>query len=237
MVKEMIVQRYRLLPYIYSMFYESTLTGLPVARSLAIQYTFDEKSYWYSFQNEYLFGDNLLVAPVSCNQNAAKVYLPEGGWYRLSSGEFYKGKTEVTVDAPLNDLPVFVKASGIIPMQSDIQFTGQKPSPTLELHIYNGDRPNSFTYYEDDGLTYQFEKGQYFLRTINFDPVHKLIIFSKADGNFISKFTTIRLILHSFGDLMIIHSVGDDYSLKLKSGTERSVEMPFTSRDEIIIRY
>ena len=145
MVKEMIAQRYRLLPYIYSAFNESTVSGLPVARSLAINYTFDEKIYWWNYQNEYLFGDNLLIAPVSCNQQAVKVYLPAGGWYRLSTGEYYKGNVEVTVDAPLNDLPVFVRASGIIPMQSDIQYTAQKPSPTLELHIYNGAVPNTFT--------------------------------------------------------------------------------------------
>ena len=237
MVKEMIARRYRLLPYIYSAFYESTRSGLPVARSLAIPYTFDEKAYWYSYQNEYMFGDNLLVAPVSCNQQAAKVYLPGDGWYRLSSGEYYNGNAEVTVDAPLNDLPVFVKASGIIPMQSDVQFTAQKPSPVMELHIYNGVKPNSFTYYEDDGLTTQFEQGQYFRRTITFDPGMKEVRFSKVDGSYVSKFTSIRFVLHSFGDLMTIYTGDKDYSLKLKSGTERSVEMPFTSRDEIIIRY
>ena len=226
MVKEMIMQRYRLLPYIYSAFHESTLSGMPVARSLAINYTFDEKVYWWKYQNEYLFGDNLLVAPVSCNQAAARVYLPEGGWYRLSSGEFYKGSSEVTVDAPLNDLPVFVKASGIIPMQSDIQYTAQKPSPTLDLHIYNGVKPNSYTYYEDDGMTYQFESGQYYQRNINFEPGNKTIILTKPEGNYPSKFTTLRLIFHSFDDTMTIRCDGKEYSLKLRSASERTVEIP-----------
>lgn len=230
-VKEMIIQRYRLLPYIYSAFNESAVSGLPVARSLAINFTFDEKVYWWNYQNQYLFGDNLLVAPVSCNQNAAKVYLPEGGWYRLSTGNYYKGKAEIIVDAPLNDLPVFVKASGIIPMQSDVQYTAQKPSPIMELHIYNGDKPNFFVYYEDDGLTYQFEKGQYFSKTITFDPVRKLIGFSKTNGSYTSKFTSIRLILHSFDDVTTIRSGGNDYSLKLMSGTERSAEIPFGSQE------
>jgi alpha-glucosidase len=237
MVKEMIKQRYRLLPYIYSGMYESSVNGLPMARSLAIDYTFDEKVYWWSYQNEYLFGDNLLVAPVSCNQNAAKVYLPAGGWYRLSSGEFYKGNSEVTVDAPLNDLPVFVKASGIIPMQSDIQYTAQKPSPVMDLHIYNGDKPNSYVYYEDDGSTYQYENGSYFRRTITFDPVRKVISFSKAEGTFVSKFTSVRLILHSFEDLMIMRAGGKDYSVKLKSVRERSVEIPMGGGEEVVVGY
>jgi len=236
MAKVMIAQRYRLLPYIYSAFHESTVSGLPVARSLVIGYTFDEQSYSTYFQNEYLFGDNLLVAPVSCNQNAAKVWLPGDGWYRLSSGEYYKGNSEVTVDAPLNDLPVFVKASGILPLQSEVQYTDQKPSTVLEINIYNGTKPNSFKYYEDDGLTYQFENGQYFSRNITFDPVKKEIVFSKVGGSFTSKFTSIRLALHAFGDIMTIHSVGKDYSLKLKSVNERTVEVP-VSTEEMVFRY
>ena len=236
MVKEMIMQRYRLLPYIYASFRESAINGLPVSRSLAINYTFDEKVYWRQYQNEYLFGDNLLVAPVSCNQQAAKVYLPEGGWYRFSTGEFYKGKSEVTVDAPLNDLPVFVRASGIIPMQSDIQYTAQMPSSILDLHVYNGDKPNSFVFYEDDGLTYQFENGQYLSRMISFDPVKKVIRFSKAEGSFKSKFTAIRLILHSFDEVMTMRSNGKDYSLKLKSVNERTIEFPVTD-EEMVFTY
>ncbi|MCX6306910.1 MAG: glycoside hydrolase family 31 protein [Bacteroidetes bacterium] len=236
-VKAMIEQRYRLLPYLYSAFHESTVSGLPVARSLAINYTFDEKVYWWKYQNEFMFGDNVLVVPVSCNQDAAKVYLPAGGWYRLSSGEFYKGSSEVTVDAPLNDLPVFVKASGIIPMQSDIQFTAQKPDPTLDVHVYNGDKPNSFIYYEDDGLTYQFETGQYFQRTITFDPVKKQIIFSKAEGNFVSKFTSIRIVLHSFGEMMTLRCGGKDYSVKIKSLNERTVEIPAGNKEEAVYSY
>ncbi len=237
MVREMIMQRYRLLPYIYSAFYESSVSGMPVARSLAINYTFDEKVYWQNYQNEYLFGNNILVAPVSCNQNAAKVYLPEGGWYRLSSGEFYKGNMEVTVDAPPDDLPVFVKSPGIIPMQSDVQYTAQKPSPVMELHIYNGEKTGSFVYYEDDGLTYQFENGQYLRRIITFDPLRKVITLSKAEGSFISKFTSIRLILHSFGEVMTVRSGGKEYSLKLKSVNERSTEIPLGSGEEMVVDY
>jgi len=236
MVKDFIAQRYTLLPYIYSAFHESATNGMPVARSLAINYTYDEKVYWRKYQDEYLFGDNLLVAPVSCNQQAAKVYLPEGGWYRFSSGEYYKGNSEIMVDAPLNDLPVFVKESGIIVMQSDIQFTAQKPSSTLELHIYNGEKPSTFAYYEDDGLTCQFENGQYLSRKITFDPAKRTIGFSKAEGSFISKFTSIRLILHSFGDIMTLISAGRDYTLKLKSVTERSVEFPILS-GEMLFSY
>jgi len=235
-VKGMIIQRYRLLPYIYSAFHQSVINGMPVARSLAISYTYDEKVYWWSYQNEYMFGDNILVAPVSCNQNAAKVYLPEGGWYRLSTGDYFKGKTEYTVDAPLNDLPVFIKASGILPMQSAIQYTGEKPSPVLNLHIYNGKHPNSFIYYEDDGATYQYETGNYYKRTITFDPIRKEIIFSNAEGDFTSKYTSVKIILHDFEDVMTLQSNGKIFALKLNSVKERSVEVP-VGQTEISFKY
>jgi alpha-glucosidase len=235
-VREMIAQRYRLLPYLYSAFYESSRSGMPVARSLAINYTFDEKVYWYKYQNQYMFGDNLLVAPVSCTQYAEKIYLPEGDWYRLSSGLFFKGNQEVTVDAPLNDLPVFVKASGIIPMQSDIQYTNQKPSPILDLHIYSGNRSNSFLYYEDDGITYQFESGQYYKRMISYEPGQNSIRLAKVEGSFPSKFDKIRIVLHSFDKVNKIKVNGTDLPLVMAGENLKTAEIPLKN-DAILISY
>jgi len=235
-VKAMIEQRYRLLPYIYSAFRESAVNGMPVARSLAIQYTFDEKVYWWKYQNEYLFGENLLVAPVSCTQGAEKIYLPEGGWYRLSTDEFYKGGAEVIVEAPLNDLPVFARASGIIPMQSVIQHTSQKPSSVLDLHVYNGDRKSAYTYYEDDGVTYQFENGQFCQRMITFDPSARRIIISAPEGSFGSKFTSVALILHGFRDTRDITVNGISYTLKMKGRDQWFAEFPLTG-EPVEIRY
>ena len=232
---KLISQRYRLLPYIYSAFYASTQTGLPVARSLAINYTYDEKIYWWKYQEEYLFGDNILVAPVSCTQNHAKVYLPEGGWYRLSSGDFYQGKQEVIVDAPLEDLPVFVKSSGIIPMQSVIQSTSEKPSDTLDLHIYYGLGSSSYLYYEDDGLTYDYEKGSFCRRLIRFDPLSKSITIGKSEGLYPSKFTKIKVILHSFPRLKSFIANGQEMSLKRSGNTIQSKVLEFRS-EEISIR-
>ena len=236
MAREQINQRYRLLPYIYSMFYEAAQTGIPIARSLVIDYTFDEKAYWYVYQNQYLFGDHLLVAPVSCNQQNAKVYLPEGNWYRLSTGEPFRGNTEPVVEAPLSDLPVFVKAGGIIPMQSVVQNTGQKPSPHLDLHIWAGEQPTSLVYYEDDGTSYAFEKGVFYKRAIRYDPQKQCITIGKAEGSYPSKFSSIRLVLHSFGEVMTLHCSGKDFSLKLTSPRERTTEIPL-SDTEMAITY
>jgi alpha-glucosidase len=233
---DLISRRYKLLPYLYSEFYQSSINGMPVARSLAINYTFDEKIYWRNYQNQYLFGSNMLVAPVSCNQNFAKVYLPEGEWYRLSTGELFKGGNEIIVDAPLNDLPVFVIASGIIPMQSVVQYTSQKPSSLLELHVYNGSRANTFVYYEDDGSGYDYEKGIFFKRSIGFDPAKRIIQLSKAEGIFISRFSSVKLVLHNFAEVMSLNINEKNYTVKLKSAKEKTIEFPWNS-DNIVIKY
>jgi len=234
--KELISQRYRLMPYIYSGFYTSVQTGLPVARALAINFTYDEKTWWLNYQDEYLFGDNLLVAPVSCNQDFARVYLPEGGWYRLSSGEFYQGKQEVTVDAPLNDLPVFARASGFLPMQSVVQSTSEKPHDTLNLHIYSGDKAAAFLYYEDDGLTYEFEHNTFFKREFRFDPANKLIILGNTEGTYNSAFNKVKLILHGFHGISMVKTDGRVLPLVPDSSSQQSVVLPFT-KNEIRIQY
>jgi alpha-glucosidase len=196
--RQCIEQRYRLLPYLYSSLYETSQSGLPVQRSLAINYTDDERIYWGQYQHEYLFGDNILVAPVASAEKYADVYFPEGGWYRLTSEQFYQGDRSTIVEAPLNDLPVFVKAGGIIPMQSVVQHTSQPVSDTLQLHVYFGKGKNSFTYYEDDGLTYEYENGAYYKRLIAFDSKAKEIVLEQPEGTFKTKFSTINVVLHGF---------------------------------------
>ncbi len=234
--RQWINKRYRLLPYLYSAFYESTQNGMPVARTLAINYPGDEKIYENEFQNEYLFGAEILVAPVSSEKTNCNVYFPEGEWYRISNDKLYKGKTEAVVECPLDNLPVFVRSGGIIPLQSVIQNTSEKPSPTLEINVWNGKVPNSFTWYEDDGLTYNYETGQYCRRLISFDPVKKTFTIGKTEGLFSSKFTAFRLVMHGFGDIMGLKVNGQDQTLKLKSSRQRFFEAVLTN-DTIEIKY
>jgi hypothetical protein len=141
-MKKDIEQRYRLLPYIYSTFYQATQTGMPVSRSMAISYTTDEAVYQEKYQNQFLFGDNILVAPVESNKTTVEVYLPEGKWYRLSTDEAFGGKQSIQAAAPLTDLPVFIKAGAIIPMQNVIQSTSEKGDGILTVNGACG----SYTY-------------------------------------------------------------------------------------------
>ena len=101
----------------------------------------------------------------------------------------------------------------------------------LEINVYNGKAPNSFTFYEDDGITYNYEMGQFCRRVISFDPVKRSIIIGKAEGLFSSKFNAFRLILHDFGDIMGVKVNGKDLTLKLKSSKQRFLESALTSED------
>jgi alpha-glucosidase len=85
-------------------------------------------------------------------------------------------------------------------MQSLIQSTSEKPTDTLFLHVYKGDQQNSFVYYEDDGESFDNEKGVYYQRKISYHPADKKIILEKADGSYVSRFHHIKLLLHGFGD-------------------------------------
>ncbi len=197
--KKYISFHYNLIPYIYSAFKQSTQTGLPVQRSLAIDYTFDENIYKPAFGNQYLFGSAFLVAPVTSDQKAVNVYFPEGNWFNLYNDSFITGQREVIVEAPLNRLPVFVKGGSIIPLQSVVQNTSERPDETLEIHVYKGLQSEPYYWYEDDGSTYEFETGSFYQREIALDLPGKTLRLTKAEGSFHSKFAKIRFVMHGFG--------------------------------------
>lgn len=200
-IKKDIELRYQLLPYIYSSFYQSQQTGLPVSRTLAIEHSFDMHVYDADHQNQFMFGDSILVAPAESLQRTVKVYLPPGEWYRFSTDKKYGGGKVIKADAPLTDLPVFIKAGAIIPMQGVVQHTDEPGDGMLQLHVWNGKDATEFVYYEDDGTTYQHEQGDYYKRTIRFAPKEKQVVLSAVEGSFKSKFRHVKLIWHGFGDV------------------------------------
>ncbi|MEQ1552824.1 MAG: TIM-barrel domain-containing protein [Ferruginibacter sp.] len=190
--------RYKLLPYLYSSFYEATQNGLPINRSLAIYNTFDNNIYNGAFQNQFLFGQSIMVAPVESGKDFMKVYFPKGNWYSLYNDEITEGAKEKTIELSMAKLPVYVKESSIIPMQSLVQSTSIAPSDTLFVHIYKGNVVNNFVYYEDDGKTFDYEKGAFYKRNITYNPAAKQLIFENVEGQLNSKFKNITLILHGF---------------------------------------
>jgi alpha-glucosidase len=190
--------RYELMPYLYSVFYEAAQSGMPVSRSLSIDSAFDAPVYDPQFQYEFLFGPGLLVNPMTSKETAKSTYLPAGAWYDLFTDERLDGGRVLTADYAGHRLPIFAKASAIIPMQGKVQSTRDDPGPVLYVHVFNGGERNEFVYYDDDGATLNYRKGQYRKRIITFDPAAKQLSFSRPEGNYAARFRRIQVILHGF---------------------------------------
>jgi len=205
--------RYRLIPYLYSVFYQAHTSGIPVSRSLAIDYSFDDQIYNSSYQNQYLFGPNILVAPVESHKEITKVYLPEGHWYNFHTEELHRGPTEIYVDAPLTHLPLFVKAGCVLPMQSIVQSTQQSPEPLLHLHVY-AEGYSEFLYYEDDGNSYQYQSGSSYRRNIISNHQEGTLVLSEVEGSWPSKFSEIKIYFHGFIKIDSVKLYDAEYQLK-----------------------
>ena len=196
--KNYIQLRYRLMPYLYNAFVTAAESGMPIARSLTINHTFDSKIYEGSYENQYMLGDAILVAPVRSDTSFNKVYLPEGEWYEFFTDEKLAGKQELIREYALEHFPLFVRESSIIPAYAKAAKSTKTVDDTLELHIYNGRDSNSFDYYEDDGSSHDYEKDVFHGRTILFDPNLKKITIEKAVGSYQSSLRKVKLILHGF---------------------------------------
>lgn len=190
--------RYHMLPYLYSTMYAASRTGMPVMRTLALQNTFDPQVYDTRFQNQYQFGDAYMIAPFESTKEFGSIYFPKGKWYNLYTDAVTTGGQDVITPLNIKTLPVYVKESSIVPMQSLVQSTREKPADTLFLHLYKGSQPNTFVYYEDDGESLSYEKGDFYERTITYDPAQQTLTLQKPQGSYSSQFHHIKLVLHGF---------------------------------------
>jgi alpha-D-xyloside xylohydrolase len=126
--------RYRLLPYIYSCAARTAVTGRPLMRPLLLDYQDDPTTHALDLQ--YLFGDDFMVAPVFAEEDDVSLYLPEGRWIDYWSKQTHAGPGWITVHAPLDTLPLFVREGAIIPMGPQVQHVGEKPLNPLTLDVY-----------------------------------------------------------------------------------------------------
>ena len=149
--------RYRLIPYIYSSAKTTYDTGAPFMRPLWMDFPNDQNVA--NLGTEYMFGPNFLVAPVTEQAQTTKdVYLPAGDWYNYWTNEKLAGGRWVKVAAPVEQIPVFVKAGSILPIGSDIQSTATKQT-IAAIKVYPG-KDGDFALYDDDGQSYDYEKGK-----------------------------------------------------------------------------
>ncbi|MFL6286700.1 MAG: glycoside hydrolase family 31 protein [Pyrinomonadaceae bacterium] len=150
--------RYRLLPYIYTLFNEHTQTGAPVMRPLWFEYPDDARTYL--IEDEYLTGRDLLVAPVVTESVTKRhVYFPAGdNWVDWWTGKTFQGGSDADVDAPLDRLPLFARAGSVIPTQPVIQHTGEMATAPLTLLVVRGGDGES-SFYEDAGDGFGYMRG------------------------------------------------------------------------------
>lgn len=174
--------RYRLMPYIYSMATRTTFDGYTPMRALVFDFREDPKAA--DISDEFLYGPSLLVAPVTdAGATARDVYLPAGAdWYDFWTGDKLRGGQTIHRDAPLDVIPLYVRAGSILPLGPEEEYTGQYPNAPIELRIYPGSDGES-SIYSDDGVTYRYEKGYHATLTIQWSDGSRTLAFHALQGN------------------------------------------------------
>lgn len=202
--KKFVELRYRLMPYIYSLCGEVTQESGSIMRPFIMDFPTDRKAI--TLDNEYMFGHSLLVAPVteplytsydydtgksrelfentSAASESVEVYLPEGArWYDFWDNTIAEGGQTVTRECPIDIMPVYVKAGSIIPFGPAVQYVSEKKWDNLEIRIYPG-ADAEFVLYEDEGDSYNYEKGAFSRIRFNWDDASRTLTISDREGNF-----------------------------------------------------
>lgn len=175
-VRKTVRLRYRFIPYIYDLARECERTGEPIVRPLVYEYPHDKMVR--NICDEYLLGKFVLVAPVTVpGKFAREVYLPEGEWYDYETNEKYTGGKYILADAPLDKVPVFIRAGAILPVaEGNIQSTEDITSENTRILTYPGQ--GTFIHYEDDNETLAYREGSYNAMeyTLNGEKLEKKVI-------------------------------------------------------------
>lgn len=187
--------RYRMLPYNYTMGSQITFQGDTFMRALGMDFPDDSKAW--DISDEYLFGPAFLVSPVTEPKATQRsVYLPSGTqWTNFWTGATEAGNQTVSADAPIEIMPLFVRAGSIVPLGPDLQYTSEKPADPIELRVYSGAN-GAFTLYEDEGDSYNYEKGVFSKIPIRWDESKQTLTIGARQGEFpgMLKSRTFRIV-------------------------------------------
>jgi len=174
--------RYRLMPYIYSQAWQVTSNHGTLMRPLVMDWRDDVDAQ--NIGDEYLFGPAILVSPVTTQgATSRRVYLPKATWYDFWSGKKIEGGKYIDADAPLEKLPLFIRAGSIIPMGPTMEWSTQKPADPIELRVYPG-ADGDFTLYEDENDNYDYAKGQHATIQLHWNDKAKTLTIGKRQGSF-----------------------------------------------------
>jgi alpha-D-xyloside xylohydrolase len=175
--------RYRLMPYIYSLAGAAYHNDYTILRGLVMDFPNDPKVK--DIGDQYLFGPSILVAPVyEYKSRVREVYLPDGSaWFDFYNGKQFEGGQSIKVEAPLERIPLFVKAGSIIAAGPEMQYTSQKPADPITLYVFPG-KNGSFTLYEDEGINYNYENGKFSTIRIDYDDATRTLAIGERNGSF-----------------------------------------------------
>ena len=198
--KKYINLRYELIPYLYDLMWNCENTGAPIIRPLLFEYQEDKNTY--EINDEFLCGDNILVAPVVEQGMRQKlVYLPKGdGWIDYWTGENYIGGQYIIKNSPLDICPIFIKESSIIPMGVIQNYIGEVDSNELILNIYLGEEEKEFkyTHYIDDGESFNYKNGIYNEYKINVSNKENISInFTITNNNYNKNYSKVKFIINN----------------------------------------
>jgi len=202
--------RYRMLPYNYSVAGCVTFQGYTIMRALGMDFPTDPKAW--DVGDEYLFGPAFLVAPVTQPKAVSRdVYLPAGAnWIDFWTGATQPGGRTVSAAAPIEKIPLFVRAGSIVPFGPELQYAEEKPADPIELRVYPG-ADGSFILYEDKGDGYGYEKGEYSTIRFTWNDRNQTLDIGARNGAFPGMLQTrtfrVTLVRESRG-------VGDTFGAK-----------------------
>ncbi|MGO8767057.1 MAG: DUF5110 domain-containing protein, partial [Limisphaerales bacterium] len=192
--------RYRMLPYNYSVAWKITSASYTPMRALVMDFPKDPQAL--ATGDEYMFGPSFLVSPVTTPQATTRaVYLPSGtSWVDFWTGETLAGGQTVTANAPVNILPLYVRAGSIVPLGPVMQYATEKPADPIELRVYRG-ADGKFTLYEDENDGYNYEKGVYATIPFTWNESKQTLTIGRRAGKFpgMLKERTIRVVFVSPG--------------------------------------
>ena len=183
--------RYRLLPYIYSLAWKVTNQGYTIMRTIPFDFRADPNAL--NQITEYMFGPAFLVAPITTSGATSRsVYLPMGTtWYDFWTGATSPGGGNVTANADITSMPLFVRAGSIVPMGPNIKYANQKQPDTIELRVYQGAN-GQFTLYEDEGENYNYETGSHATIPITFNNSTRTLCIGARSGSFTGMLSSRR---------------------------------------------
>ena len=175
--------RYKLMPYIYTLAGKTYFDDYTIMRPLVMDFPTDKKVE--NVSDQFMFGPSIMVCPVyRYGARDREVYLPKGSnWYDFYTGDMLQGGQEMTAEAPYGRLPLFIPEGAIIPVGPAIQYTDEKPAETITLYVYGGKNGN-FTLYEDEGVNYNYEEGNYSNIPFVYNEAKGTLTIGQREGGF-----------------------------------------------------